>query len=832
MSQSPPLTGAPDTLPSVPGRAMLARPVFVRWFSDLGLDDLAEVGGKNASLGELARAVGPATGDVRVPAGFAVTAAAYRHVLDAHGAWAPLRALMQDVDVRQVEDLARRARQARQIVLEAPLPEELVAQITAAHERLKAEHGADVALAVRSSATAEDLPGASFAGQHESFLGVQGLQGLLQAVRRCHASLFLERAIAYRLAQGFDHFKVSMSVGVMAMVRADAACSGVAFSLDTETGFRETVFITAAWGLGEPVVQGTVDPDEFHVFKPALRSGHRTVLRRRLGGKESRMVCSAPGEQPPTRTEPVPSADRSRFCLDDGAVLKLAEATMRIEEHYSRRAGHAQPMDIEWAQDGPGGALVILQARPETASSRQSPTHIESFRLGPHGPLQVQGRAVGTRAAAGTARVIAGPDDLAAFRPGEVLVAASTLPDWGVVMGRAAAIVTDHGGRTCHAAIVARELGVPAVVGCGRATALLRTGQPVTVSCAEGAVGRVYDGRADIEVVRTAQGVLPRPRTRVMVNLGNPDQALQASFLPCDGVGLARMEFIIAEHIQAHPMALVHPERIDDPGVVEQLKHLCRNDPDPAAYFVRELSEGIGFIAAAFHPRPVVVRLSDFKTNEYAGLLGGRWFEPVEPNPMLGFRGAARYTHPAYAEGFALECAALRRVREAMGLDNLRIMVPFCRRVDEARRVLEALARHGLVQGRDGLKIDVMCEIPNNVVQIEAFARLFDGFSIGSNDLTQLVLGVDRDSEWLAAEFDEQDPGVQALIAQAVAGAHRAGRPIGLCGQAPSDHPEVVAFLVGLGIDSISVTPDALLPVIGQVLAAEAALRTGPAAAL
>jgi pyruvate, water dikinase len=605
----------------------------------------------------------------------------------------------------------------------------------------------------------------------------------------------------------------------------------VTFSLDTETGFRNTVFITGAWGLGETVVQGTVDPDEFYVFKPTFRAGHRAVLRRRKGGKEIRMVYAQAAGRERTRIVPTAAEDQRRFCISDAEALTLADAAIRIEDHYSRKAGRPTPMDVEWAKDGIDGHLYIVQARPETVASQRASGVVEEFQLGAKGEVRATGRAVGARVASGKARVISDVTQLGQFRPGEVLVADTTMPDWGTVMAKAAAIVTNRGGRTCHAAIVARELGVPAVVGCDSATTAIRTGDEVTVSCAEGAVGRVYAGTVPVSVTRTDVSTLPRPRTHVMVNLGNPDTALQTGLLPNDGVGLARMEFIVAEHIKVHPMALVHPERIDDAAVRDQIARLSEGHAAPADYFVRELSEGVGMIAAAFYPKPVIVRLSDFKTNEYASLLGGRWFEPIEANPMIGFRGASRYAHPAYAEGFALECAAMRRVRDEMGLVNVKLMVPFCRRVEEGERVLQAMAGHGLQRGANGLEIYVMCEIPNNVIQIDAFAKLFDGFSIGSNDLTQLTLGVDRDSEMVAFDFDERDAGVKALIAQTVDGARRNGRHSGICGQAPSDYPEMVEYLVELGIDSISVTPDTLLQVTRNVLAVEQRLGRAPRAA-
>ncbi len=805
-----------------------ARAAHIRWFSDLGVGDVASVGGKNASLGEMYREL--AAQGVRVPNGFAVTAAAFRHVLDTADAWPGLHRALDGLDVRDVDDLARRAQRAREIVYGAPLPAGLVAEITAAYAQLQAEYGEHVAVAVRSSATAEDLPTASFAGQHETYLNIAGEAKLLDSVRRCFASLFMDRAISYRTDNGFDHFKVLQSVGVMKMVRSDRAASGVTFTLDTETGFRDVVFITGAYGLGENVVQGTVDPDEFYVFKPTLRQGHREVLRRKLGGKKIRMVYAAGAGREATRNVPTPKEDRAHFCITDDEVLALADAALTIEAHYSHKAGRPTPMDIEWAKDGVDGQLYIVQARPETVASQRPVGQVDEYRLTATGELRASGRAVGGKIAAGQARVITDVSQLHQFQPGEVLVADTTMPDWGTVMKTAAAVVTNRGGRTCHAAIVARELGIPAVVGCDDATTKLRTGDEVTVSCAEGAVGHVYAGALPFTTTRTDLTQLPRPQTHLMVNVGNPDTAFQTAMLPTDGVGLARMEFIVAEHIKVHPMALVHPQKIDDAAVRDEIGRLTQGYDKPADFFVRQLAEGVGTIAAAFYPQPVIVRLSDFKTNEYASLLGGRWFEPKEENPMIGFRGASRYTHPAYAEGFALECAAMKRVRDEMGLTNVKLMIPFCRRVPEAERVLQAMAAQGLGRGVNGLEVYVMCEIPNNVVQIDAFARLFDGFSIGSNDLTQLVLGVDRDSGIVAFDFDERDDGVKAMIRQAIEGARRNGRHAGICGQAPSDYPEMAEFLVELGIDSMSVTPDTLLKITREVLAVEQRLGRPPRA--
>jgi pyruvate,water dikinase len=805
---------------------MIPQASYIRWFSELGADDVPTVGGKNASLGEMYRALTPR--GVHVPNGFAITADAYRRTLELAGALPRLREALAGLDVKDVDDLARRAQLAREIIYAAALPEELAGEIRAAYAQLRAEYSADMTVAVRSSATAEDLPGASFAGQHETFLNISGEARLLDAVRLCFASLFKDRAIAYRVDNGFDHFQILQSVCVMQMVRSDRAASGVMFTLDTDSGFRDVVFITGAYGLGENVVQGTVDPDEFYVFKPTLELGHRTVLRRKLGGKDVRMVYSKGAGRESTCNLQTSQEDRARYCIGDADVLALADAAVVIEDHYSRRAGCPTPMDIEWAKDGLDGRIYIVQARPETVASRKPLNRVDEYHLlAPASPL-VTGRAVGSAIASGKARVVSDVLALGQFRPGEVLVADTTMPDWGTVMKIASAVVTNRGGRTCHAAIVARELGIPAVVGCDSATARIRTGDEITVSCAEGAEGRVYTGRLPFEKSSVEFSTLGRPQTHLMVNLGNPDSAFQTALLPNDGVGLARMEFIVAEHIKVHPMALVHPEKIDDPAQRAEIARLTHAYAQPADYFVRELSEGVGMIAAAFYPKPVIVRMSDFKTNEYASLLGGSAFEPKEENPMIGFRGASRYTHPAYAEGFALECAAMKRVREDMGLVNVKLMIPFCRRIQEAERVLETMAAHGLRRGDNGLEIYVMCEIPNNVIQIDAFAKLFDGFSIGSNDLTQLVLGVDRDSRIVAFDFDERDDGVKAMIRQTIEGARRNGRHVGICGQAPSDYPEVAAYLVELGIDAMSVTPDTLLKITRDVLAVEQRLQRAP----
>jgi len=792
---------------------------YIRWFKDLRVTDVALVGGKNSSLGELYTAFPP--GAVKVPNGFAVTAAAYRDAVTEAGAWAPLHKLLDDLDKTNVTQLAERAAKAREVIYNATGGAKLRAEIVAAYHELEKDCGADVAVAVRSSATAEDLPNASFAGQHDTYLHVHGDDAVFEACRKCFASLFTDRAIGYRIDNGFDHFKVYLSIGVMKMVRSDLASSGVIFTLDTESGFRDVVFITGSYGLGENVVQGAVDPDEFYVHKPTLAKGYRAVLSRSLGAKQLRMIYGRGHGDAATRNVHTKVAERERFCISDEEVVALAECAVKIEEHYSKRAGQPRPMDIEWAKDGEDGQLYIVQARPETVASQKKADQLETFVLKGTGAVLATGRAVGERIATGVVRAIHSDKELHTFQPGEILVADTTTPDWEPVMKTAGAIVTNRGGRTCHAAIVARELGVPAVVGTGDGTVRLATGTTVTISCAEGENGQVYAGAIPFEVERTSIGNVPKTRTHVMLNLGNPETAFRYASLPHQGVGLARMEFIVQNHIGVHPMALVHPDKVQSAKQRDLIDHLTRRFAHPQDFFVEKLAEGVGMLAAAFYPKPVIIRLSDFKTNEYAGLIGGASFEPKEENPMIGFRGASRYSHPAYAEGFALECAALRRVRNEMGLTNLYIMVPFCRRIEEAKRVIATMAANGLVRGENGLHLYVMCEIPNNVIQVDEFAQLFDGFSIGSNDLTQLTLGVDRDSATVAFDFDERDPGMFKMFKLAIEGAKRNKRHIGICGEAPANYPEVAAYLVEQGIDSMSVNPSSLLKTIEIVDQAE-----------
>jgi len=795
---------------------------FIRSFDSLTLDDIPLVGGKNASFGEMIRELQPL--GVRVPDGFALTAEAYQALLDGPGVRERLRAALRGIDLRDVDSLRRGGALARSAVREAPVPAELLREIEEAYAALCKQYGQEAAdVAVRSSATAEDLPTASFAGQQETYLNVHGVPLLVEACRKCFASLFTDRAISYRAERGFDHEKVYLSIGVQKMVRSDLAGSGVLFTLDTESGFDRVVFITAIYGLGENIVQGVVNPDEYIVFKPTLAE-----ISRRLGSKEIAMVYDEGGGRA-TRNVPVREALRRQFVLSREETVELARYAIAIEKHYSARAGQPRPMDIEWAKDGRSGQLFIVQARPETAHSQSDAAKLVSYRLKQRGAVRVRGRAVGKQIGAGPVARLDHASQMHDFRPGSVLVTAMTDPDWEPILKNASAIVTDRGGRTCHAAIVSRELGIPCDVGTGNETVVLQAGDPVTVSCAEGEAGLVLEGLLDFERSEVDVHDLPKTRTGILVNVGSPERAFELSFLPVDGVGLAREEFIISDAIGIHPMALVHPERTDA-GARERIAERIRGYPSGAAFFEEKLAEGVARIAAAFYPRPVIVRLSDFKTNEYAGLLGGAAFEPKEENPMIGFRGASRYAHEAYREGFALECHALRRVREEMGLDNVIVMIPFCRTVDEAQRVQAEMAKHGLERGVRGLQLYVMCEIPSNVLLIEEFAQHFDGFSIGSNDLTQLVLGVDRDSEILGPVFDERNPAVLRALTLAIEGAHRAGRKIGICGQAPSDHPEIAEFLVRAGIDSLSLSTDVALATRLEVAALEGRLAgEGPA---
>ncbi len=787
-------------------------PQFTIPYQELRLTDIPRVGGKNASLGELLRFLVPM--GVRVPDGFAVTAEAFVLHLEAAGIVDQIYPALSRLDVSDVTALAREGQRIRTLIRSAPLPDSVSRDVREAYQKLSAAYQeTETDVAVRSSATAEDLPTASFAGQQETYLNVRGETQLLDAVRNCMASLFTDRAIVYRVERGFAHESVALSVGVQKMVRSDLASAGVIFTIDTETGFRDVVLVTGAYGLGETVVQGRVNPDEFWVHKPTLAQGHRPIVRRERGDKALKLVYARGGTNTVVE-ERVPRRERQAFVLNDDEVLELARWAVCIERHYSEGAGHPVPMDLEWAKDGQTGQLFIVQARPETVHSQTSSAKLELFRMRGKGTLLAHGKSVGSRVASGKARVIHSTADLSAFQTGEILVAPMTDPDWEPIMKRARAVVTDHGGRTCHAAIVSRELGLPCVVGTGSASSSIETGSEITVSCAEGDEGKVYAGLVQFDCEEVDPASLPRPRIPVMLNVGNPETAFLVAQLPSAGVGLARIEFIISGSIGVHPLALLYPERVSERSEQSEIRKRVQGYASPREFFVDRLACGVAQIAAAFFPRPVIVRFSDFKTNEYAGLLGGKDFEPAEHNPMIGWRGACRYYDPRYREGFALECEAVRRVREVMGLVNVKVMIPFCRTLKEAELVLTELASNGLARGKRGLEVYVMCEIPSNVILAEQFADLFDGFSIGSNDLTQLTLGVDRDSELLTHVFDEQDAAVKEMIRLVVERAHKKGRKVGLCGQAPSDHPEFARFLVDVGIDSISVTSDALAKVV------------------
>ncbi|MBF2020634.1 MAG: phosphoenolpyruvate synthase [Hydrococcus sp. C42_A2020_068] len=812
---------------------------LILWFEEVGIADIPLVGGKNASLGEMIQQLTPK--GVNVPTGFATTAYAFRYFIEKAGLQAKLRDLFADLDVEDVNNLREHGRQARALILNTPFPSELELAITQAYLRLCERYGdgaaacdryegaekeeckrylSDTDVAVRSSATAEDLPDASFAGQQETYLNVHGVIGVLDACHRCFASLFTDRAISYRTIKGFDHFEVALSVGVQKMVRSDLAASGVMFSIDTETGFKNAALITAAYGLGENVVQGAVNPDEYFVFKPTLKQGFRPILEKRLGSKEIKMVYDVGGGKL-TKNVPVPEPERKKYAITDDEIIALGKWACIIEDHYSEVRGSYTPMDIEWAKDGLTGELFIVQARPETVQSQKSGSVLRSFKLKGTGEVVAKGRAVGEMIGQGKARVILDVHKIDEFQPGEVLITNKTDPDWEPIMKKSSAIVTNQGGRTCHAAIIAREMGIPAIVGCGDATAVVKTGEEVTVSCAEGEEGRVYRGLVPFEVQETQLDNLPRTRTKILMNVGNPEEAFGLASIPCDGVGLARLEFIIANHIKAHPLALMHFDELEDESVKQEIAQLTALYDHKPNFFVDKLAHGIGTIAAAFYPNPVVVRMSDFKSNEYANLLGGKQFEPEEENPMIGWRGASRYYDPKYAEAYGLECKALKRVRDEMGLTNVIPMIPFCRTPEEGRKVLAEMEKHGLKRGENGLQVYVMCEIPSNVILADQYSEIFDGFSIGSNDLTQLTLGLDRDSSLVAHIFDERNDAVKEMVRQVIAKAKKNGRKVGICGQAPSDYPEFARFLVELGIDSISLNPDSVLKTLLDIAKTE-----------
>ncbi|MCX5921789.1 MAG: phosphoenolpyruvate synthase [Candidatus Dependentiae bacterium] len=786
---------------------------FIKRFDEVCMQDIAQVGGKNASLGEMIGALSKQ--GVRLPTGFAITSDAYWHYLEFNHLLEPMKKIMATlVDVRDFAKLKEVGRSIRTMLEKATMPDDLAQEIAASYQALSKQYGVDACdVAVRSSATAEDLPTASFAGQQETYLNIRGVETLLLATQKCIASLFTDRAIVYRIENKFDHFKVALSVGVQKMIRSDLACSGVAFSLDTETGFKDVVMINASYGLGESIVKGLVIPDEYSVYKPALEKGFDSILKKQIGDKQTKMIYTDNANDPVATVE-VAEVDRKKSCLNVQEIVELAKDVVLIERYYSALKGSWSPMDIEWAKDGLDNKLYIVQARPETVHASQEHVHTLTRYELKSGQKRIvaTGQSIGQRIVSGTARVIKSADDIGQVQDGDILVTQMTDPDWLPAMKKAVGIVTERGGRTCHAAIVSRELNIPAIVGVQDATTVIKNGQQITLDCSEGKTGCVYDGVIAFEKTTTTLTTLPKLPVELMVNVADPDNAFTSGLLPVDGVGLARLEFIINNVIKIHPMALLHPEKITDKKTQDTIEALTYGYSDKKEFFIDRLSQGVGMIAAAFYPRPVIVRLSDFKTNEYRNLIGGSYFEPEEENPMLGFRGASRYYNERYREAFALECAALKKVREGMGLTNVKVMVPFVRTVTEAERVLQEMAKHGLERGKDGLKIIMMCEIPSNVILIDEFSQLFDGFSIGSNDLTQLTLGVDRDSESLSKLFDERDPAVLAMLRMAVEGAKRNKKHSGICGQAPSDYPEVAQFLIDLGIDSLSLNADSVLP--------------------
>lgn len=766
------------------------------------MNDVDRVGGKNASLGEMISNL--ANAGVKVPGGFATTSQAYRDFLRHEGLADRINSALEALDVDDIRQLSRTGKQIREWIMATPFPAQLRADVTEAYEQLVEECGPNVSFAVRSSATAEDLPDASFAGQQETFLNIRGLENIIDAMHEVFASLFNDRAIAYRVHQGFDHGQVALSAGVQRMVRSDIGASGVMFTLDTESGFRDAVFITSAYGLGETVVQGAVNPDEFYVYKPSLEAGREAILRRSMGGKAIKMVYSEEtGHDRSTQTVEVPEVDRMRFSLTDAEVQELAKQAVIIEKHYQR------PMDIEWGKDGNDGELYVLQARPETVQSRAGQV-IERYHLDGEGAVLAEGRAIGQRIGAGTARVLKSIQDMHRVEPGDVLVTDMTDPDWEPIMKRASAIVTNRGGRTCHAAIIARELGIPAVVGCGDATDKVKDGVDVTISCAEGDTGYIYEGKLAFEKKEIALDKMPEIPLKVMMNVANPDRAFSFAALPHRGIGLARLEFIINVMIGVHPKALINFDRMD-PEIQKQIRKQSAGYADPVSFYVDKLAEGIATLAAAFAPEPVIVRMSDFKSNEYANLLGGRQFEPHEENPMIGYRGASRYVSENFRDCFELEVKALKKVRDQMGLTNVQVMIPFVRTVDEGRKIVELLEGHGLKRGDNGLKLIMMCELPSNALLADEFLDHFDGFSIGSNDLTQLTLGLDRDSGLIAHLFDERNDAVKKLLSMAIQACRKRGKYIGICGQGPSDHPDLAEWLLKEGIDSVSLNPDTVV---------------------
>jgi len=781
---------------------------FILWFDQLGIEDVPLVGGKNASLGEMYRNLTPK--GVNVPNGFAVTAYAYRYLIEKAGIKDRIREILSDLDTSDMNNLAERGHKVREVIRHAEFPPELKDAIIDAYGHLCKQYGENTDVAVRSSATAEDLPDASFAGQQETYLNVRGAESLIRFCKDCFASLFTNRAISYRVDKDFDHFNIALSIGVQKMVRSDKACSGVMFSIDTESGFENAAFITGAYGLGENVVQGAVNPDEFYVFKPTLKQGFRPIISRTLGAKKIKMIYTE-DQANPTKNVSVPEEDRKRFCINDDEVLTLARWATTIEEHYSQKRGKKTFMDMEWAKDGITGQLFMVQARPETVHSNKDKNKLKEYRVPNPGKILVKGKSVGQLVGKGKVHVIKDVHNINDFKEGEVLVTDMTDPDWEPIMKIASAIVTNRGGRTCHAAIISRELGIPCVVGTGNGSELLKTGQEVTVDCSRGDDGFVYEGLNEIEVNEIDLSSVPKTKTKIMMNLAAPEQAFQQSFIPNEGVGLAREEFIINAYIKVHPLALLHFDKVTDPEIRRQIEEATAGYADKAQFFIDKLAEGVGHICAAFYPKPVICRMSDFKSNEYANLIGGHYFEPIEDNPMIGWRGASRYYSEKYKEAFGLECKAFIKVRNEMGLNNLKLMIPFCRTVKEGQNVLAEMAKYGLKRGQDGLQVMVMCEIPSNVILADKFLDEFDGFSIGTNDLTQLTLGVDRDSELVAHVYDERNEAVKSLVKQVIEKANERGKYIGICGQAPSDYQEFAEFVVECGIQTMSLNPDTVL---------------------
>ena len=781
---------------------------FVAWFKDLSIEDVPLVGGKNASLGEMYRNLSPK--GVSIPNGFAVTAHAYTYLLEKSKAMDRVREILSDLDTHDMDNLQERGARVRNLIRSLEFPGEVYKEIASAYGKLEEEYGKNVDVAVRSSATAEDLPDASFAGQQDTYLNIRGVEDLVDACQRCFASLFTNRAISYREDKGFDHFSIALSIAVQKMVRSDLASSGVMFSIDTESGFRDVVFITGAYGLGENVVQGAVNPDEWYVFKPTLKQGFKPIIMKKTGGKAIKMIYTTDAKQP-TKNVAVPDEDRRRLVLRDEEVVELGRMACVIEDHYSAKAGYLKPMDIEWAKDGETGKLFIVQARPETVHTLKDQAVLREFHLKEKGEVVSTGQSVGELIGQGGVNVIKSAQMISRFQKGQVLVTDMTDPDWEPVMKIAGAIVTNRGGRTCHAAIVSRELGIPCIVGAGNATTRMETGQEVTVDCSQGSVGYVFEGLLPYEVKETNLENLPKTKTKIMLNLASPEQAFEKSFIPNHGVGLAREEFIINSYIKIHPLALLRYEELGDEILKRTIADMTIGYNDKSEYFVDKLAEGVGMLAAAFYPKPVIVRLSDFKTNEYANLIGGAQFEPDEENPMIGWRGASRYYAKEYKDAFGLECKAMLKIRNEMGLHNVQVMIPFCRTLDEAKQVIDTMAEFGLCQGEDGFKIICMCEIPSNVILAEEFLEIFDGFSIGTNDLTQLLLGVDRDSSLVSHVYDERNPAVKKMVRQVIEIAVKKGKYIGICGQAPSDYLEFAEFVVECGIETMSLNPDTVI---------------------